>query len=121
MVPVPETAPATEEEPGEAAERVRAAVAELLCGFPVYRSYLPEGRSALETAVSVARAHRPDLAEVLATIRDTMLAVRSMKFLPAVSLMIEASQNRRASTTVYAQAQYARDIPNYSVNMSGLP
>ncbi len=53
---------------------VREAVAELLCGFPVYRSYLPEGRSALETAVSVARAHRPDLADVLTTIRDTMLA-----------------------------------------------
>ena len=61
----------TDDGPGPAAEE---AVAELLCGFPVYRSYLPEGRSALETAVSVARAHRPDLAEVLATIRDTMLA-----------------------------------------------
>ena len=61
----------TDDGPGAAAEE---AVAELLCGFPVYRSYLPEGRSALETAVSVARAHRPDLAEVLATIRDTMLA-----------------------------------------------
>ncbi|WP_433295113.1 malto-oligosyltrehalose synthase [Pseudonocardia sp. CA-142604] len=73
-VPVPETAPATEEEPGEAAERVRAAVAELLCGFPVYRSYLPEGRSALEIAVSVARTHRPDLADVLSTIRSAMLA-----------------------------------------------
>src|SRR6185503_591651 len=55
-------------------DRVPPAVAELLCGFPVYRSYLPEGRSALETAVSVARAHRPDLADVLTTIRDTMLA-----------------------------------------------
>ncbi len=61
----------TDDGPGPAAEE---AVAELLCGFPVYRSYLPEGRSALETAVSVARAHRPDLAEVLTTIRDTMLA-----------------------------------------------
>jgi (1->4)-alpha-D-glucan 1-alpha-D-glucosylmutase len=74
LVPVPETAPATEEEPGEAAERVRAAVAELLCGFPVYRSYLPEGRSALEIAVSVARTHRPDLADVLSIIRAAMLA-----------------------------------------------
>jgi (1->4)-alpha-D-glucan 1-alpha-D-glucosylmutase len=55
-------------------ERVEAAVAELLCGFPVYRSYLPEGREALETAVAVARTHRPDLADVLATIRATMLA-----------------------------------------------
>jgi (1->4)-alpha-D-glucan 1-alpha-D-glucosylmutase len=74
LVPVPEAAPSTDEEPGEAADRVRAAVAELLCGFPVYRSYLPEGRSALETAVSVARTHRPDLADVLGTIRAAMLA-----------------------------------------------
>jgi len=74
LVPVPETAPSTEEEPGEAADRVRNAVAELLCGFPVYRSYLPEGRSALEIAVSVARTHRPDLADVLSSIRAAMLA-----------------------------------------------
>lgn len=49
-------------------------VLELLCGFPVYRSYLPEGRAALDTAVSVARTHRPDLGEALAAIRDRMLA-----------------------------------------------
>ncbi|GAA5138458.1 malto-oligosyltrehalose synthase [Pseudonocardia adelaidensis] len=55
-------------------ERVEAAVAELLCGFPVYRSYLPEGREALETAVTVARTHRPDLADVLGEIRAAMLA-----------------------------------------------
>ena len=42
------------------------AVAELLCGFPVYRSYLPEGaQRRSRSRVSVARAHRPDLAEVL--------------------------------------------------------
>ena len=50
------------------------AVLELLCGFPVYRSYLPEGRAALDTAVSVARTHRPDLGDVLDAIRDRMLA-----------------------------------------------
>ncbi|HEY0812682.1 MAG TPA: malto-oligosyltrehalose synthase [Pseudonocardia sp.] len=54
--------------------RARAAVAELLCGFPVYRSYLPEGRAALDTAVSVARSHRPDLADVLDAIYAAMLA-----------------------------------------------
>lgn len=53
---------------------VEDAVVELLCGFPVYRSYLPEGRSALDTAVSVARTHRPDLAEVLTAIHAAMLA-----------------------------------------------
>jgi len=63
-------------EPGQhfAGSAVHAAVLELLCGFPVYRSYLPEGRSALDTAVSVARSHRPDLAEVLSAIRAAMLA-----------------------------------------------
>jgi (1->4)-alpha-D-glucan 1-alpha-D-glucosylmutase len=53
---------------------IEEAVAELLCGFPVYRSYLPEGREALETAVAVARTHRPDLADVLGAIRAAMLA-----------------------------------------------
>jgi (1->4)-alpha-D-glucan 1-alpha-D-glucosylmutase len=74
LVPVPEAAQSTDEEPGETADRVRTAVAELLCAFPVYRSYLPEGRSALETAVSVARTHRPDLDDVLRAIRAAMLA-----------------------------------------------
>ncbi|GAA1283181.1 malto-oligosyltrehalose synthase [Pseudonocardia aurantiaca] len=74
LVPVPDAAPSTEDEPGPAADRVRTAVAELLCGFPVYRSYLPEGRSALDTAVSVARTHRPDLTDVLQRIRSAMLA-----------------------------------------------
>jgi len=71
-VPLPAAAP--EQDAGPAAERVRAAVTELLCGFPVYRSYLPEGRVALDTAVSVARTHRPDLADVLDTIYSAMLA-----------------------------------------------
>jgi (1->4)-alpha-D-glucan 1-alpha-D-glucosylmutase len=53
---------------------VQAAVAELLCGFPVYRSYLPEGRVALDTALTVARSSRPDLAEPLAAIGAAMLA-----------------------------------------------
>ncbi|MFC7658438.1 malto-oligosyltrehalose synthase [Pseudonocardia benzenivorans] len=50
------------------------AVAELLCGFPVYRSYLPEGREALDTALTVARTHRPDLAPVLLALHAAMLA-----------------------------------------------
>ena len=57
-----------------AVERAREAVAELLCGFPVYRSYLPEGRAALDAAVSVARTHRPDLADVLDGLYAAMLA-----------------------------------------------
>ena len=49
-------------------------VAELLCGFPVYRSYLPEGRAALDTALSVARVRRPDLADQLTGLQAAMLA-----------------------------------------------
>ena len=50
------------------------AVAEFLCGFPVYRSYLPEGRDALDTALSVARVRRPDLAGQLSALHAAMLA-----------------------------------------------
>jgi (1->4)-alpha-D-glucan 1-alpha-D-glucosylmutase len=59
-----------ETEPAKAAD----AVAELLSSFPVYRSYLPEGRAALEVAVSVARTNRPDLTESLDRIHRSMLA-----------------------------------------------
>jgi malto-oligosyltrehalose synthase/malto-oligosyltrehalose trehalohydrolase len=44
-------------------EALEDAVAELLACFPVYRSYLPEGRDHLESAFASAREHRPDLAE----------------------------------------------------------
>jgi (1->4)-alpha-D-glucan 1-alpha-D-glucosylmutase len=50
------------------------AVAELLCAFPVYRSYLPEGRDSLDTALTVARIRRPDLADQLAGLHAAMLA-----------------------------------------------
>jgi (1->4)-alpha-D-glucan 1-alpha-D-glucosylmutase len=60
----------TEEDPAKA----RDAVAELLCSFPVYRSYLPERRWALDVAVSSARSNRPDLTDPLETIYRRMLA-----------------------------------------------
>jgi (1->4)-alpha-D-glucan 1-alpha-D-glucosylmutase len=68
--PAPEGGPTLEEGWGQWTD----AVAELLCGFPVYRSYLPEGRDALDTAVSVARSHRPELADRLLAIASAMLA-----------------------------------------------
>ena len=47
-------------------ERAESAVAELLCSFGVYRSYLPEeGREAAERAFEAARLSRPDLATVI--------------------------------------------------------
>ena len=46
-------------------EVLEDAVAEVLAQFPVYRSYLPQGRHHLDEALDDARANRPDLAEVL--------------------------------------------------------
>ena len=55
-------------------EKVRDAVAELLCSFPVYRSYLPEGRASLDRAVDTAATARPELAEIVRAIHAAMLA-----------------------------------------------
>ncbi|MGY1603265.1 malto-oligosyltrehalose synthase [Geodermatophilus sp. SYSU D00815] len=41
--------------------QVREALAELLASFPVYRSYLPDGREHLDTTVAAVRDRRPDL------------------------------------------------------------
>ena len=46
-------------------EQLEDAVAEVLACFPVYRSYLPEGREDLDEAIEAARRTRPDLAPVL--------------------------------------------------------
>ncbi|MCD2195515.1 malto-oligosyltrehalose synthase [Actinomycetospora endophytica] len=59
---------------GDEPEVVRDAVAELLGAYPVYRSYLPEGRADLERAVDTASAARPELADVIRRIRTAMLA-----------------------------------------------
>ncbi|WP_066042737.1 malto-oligosyltrehalose synthase [Herbiconiux solani] len=50
--------------PTPAAE-VTDAVSELLTCFPVYRSYLPEGREHLEHALALAEQNRPEIAAVL--------------------------------------------------------
>ncbi|MES0832968.1 malto-oligosyltrehalose synthase [Nocardiopsis tropica] len=49
-------------DPEGAARRREEAVAELLCAFGVYRSYLPEGEADWAAAVDRARGRRPDLA-----------------------------------------------------------
>jgi (1->4)-alpha-D-glucan 1-alpha-D-glucosylmutase len=51
--------------PGVDAERVREALAELLASFPVYRSYLPDGREHLDATVAAVRDRRPDLVAAL--------------------------------------------------------
>jgi (1->4)-alpha-D-glucan 1-alpha-D-glucosylmutase len=60
--------------PGFPAERAEAAVAELLCSFPVYRSYLPEGRGNLAEALRLARGARPEAADALDAIAARVLA-----------------------------------------------
>lgn len=44
---------------------IEDAVAELLTCFPVYRSYLPQGREHFDEAAALALIHRPDLAATL--------------------------------------------------------
>lgn len=47
------------------AEALQDALAEVLACFPVYRSYLPAGRSHLDAAVGEAEERRPELGDVL--------------------------------------------------------
>ncbi|WP_328610907.1 malto-oligosyltrehalose synthase [Amycolatopsis sp. NBC_00345] len=46
-------------------EAARAAVAEVMIAFPVYRSYLPEGGENWAAALELARTRRPDLGAAL--------------------------------------------------------
>jgi (1->4)-alpha-D-glucan 1-alpha-D-glucosylmutase len=47
--------------PGVDTEQQTEALAELLAGFGVYRSYLPDGREHLDATVAAVRERRPDL------------------------------------------------------------
>jgi (1->4)-alpha-D-glucan 1-alpha-D-glucosylmutase len=51
--------------PGIPVEQQKEALAELLAGFPVYRSYLPDGREHLDATVTAVRDRRPDLVAAL--------------------------------------------------------
>jgi (1->4)-alpha-D-glucan 1-alpha-D-glucosylmutase len=53
-------------------DAVADAIGELLACFPVYRSYLPEGRHHLDEAFAAARAERPDLAETYDVLEPVM-------------------------------------------------
>jgi (1->4)-alpha-D-glucan 1-alpha-D-glucosylmutase len=48
--------------PGIPADQVTEGLAELLASFPVYRSYLPDGREHLDGTVASVKQRRPDLA-----------------------------------------------------------
>jgi (1->4)-alpha-D-glucan 1-alpha-D-glucosylmutase len=56
------------------AQRAEAAVAEVLCAFDRYRSYLPEGQQTMRHAIEAASDARPDLAAVIAEIADRVFA-----------------------------------------------
>lgn len=58
--------------PDAADDAVADAVAELLACFPVYRSYLPEGREHLDHAFAAAREQRPDLARTFDTLEPLL-------------------------------------------------
>ena len=60
--PVRSSASWTRGEESADEDAVADAIGELLACFPVYRSYLPEGRDHLDQAFAAARTHRPDLA-----------------------------------------------------------
>lgn len=49
-------------------DAARAAVAETMIAFPVYRSYLPEGADSWAEAIETARSRRPDLTAALAAL-----------------------------------------------------
>ncbi len=51
--------------PGIDAAQQTEALAELLAAFPVYRSYLPDGREHLDATVAAVRERRPDLADAV--------------------------------------------------------
>jgi (1->4)-alpha-D-glucan 1-alpha-D-glucosylmutase len=59
-----------DEEADEAS--VADAIGELVACFPVYRSYLPEGRDHLDQAFAAARASRPDLAATYDVLEPVM-------------------------------------------------
>ena len=63
-----EPAGATRPEPASLVD----AVAELAACFPVYRSYLPEGRAHLDHAFSDARRRRPDLTAAFDRVQPTL-------------------------------------------------
>ena len=51
--------------PGVSPAELTEGLAELLAGFPVYRSYLPDGREHLDGTVRAVRERRPDLADAV--------------------------------------------------------
>ena len=58
--------------PGIDVPQQTEALAELLATFPVYRSYLPDGREHLDATVATVRERRPDLAATLDALQPVL-------------------------------------------------
>ena len=58
--------------PGVGREQQTEALAELLASFPVYRSYLPDGREHLDATVAAVRERRPDLGAALEALHPVL-------------------------------------------------
>jgi (1->4)-alpha-D-glucan 1-alpha-D-glucosylmutase len=70
--PLVEPVETTAEKAGTEPPALVDAVAELMACFPVYRSYLPEGRSHLDEAFALAREQRPDLEGTLGDLEPVL-------------------------------------------------
>jgi (1->4)-alpha-D-glucan 1-alpha-D-glucosylmutase len=58
--------------PGIDVAQQTEALAELLASFPVYRSYLPDGREHLDATVAAVRERRPDLAAAVGALHSVL-------------------------------------------------
>ncbi|SOD74045.1 maltooligosyl trehalose synthase [Jatrophihabitans sp. GAS493] len=85
-------------------ERARDALAELLIAFPVYRSYLPDGREYLDQAVTLASSTRPDLAATIAAL------------LPQLANPVEELCARFQQTSGAVMAKGVEDTAYYRYN-----
>ena len=108
------------------------AIAELLACFPVYRSYLPAGREALDWAAEEAMRRRPDLAgafdRILPQLGDVSLEV-ARRFQqttgPVMAKGVEDTAFYRASrlgtlTEVGADPSvFALDVPGFHAALAG--
>lgn len=108
------------------------AIAELLACFPVYRSYLPAGREALDAAAGLAMSRRPDLAgafdSIVPQLADASLEV-ARRFQqttgPVMAKGVEDTAFYRASrlgtlTEVGADpSEFALDVPGFHAAQAG--
>jgi len=92
---------------GEAVPEAQDALAELLVCFPVYRSYLPAGRTWLDEAAAAASARRPDLAAAITAL------------MPVLADPAEEAARRFQQTTGPVMAKGVEDTAFYRATRLG--